>query len=66
MSEGTGNRSRTYAYDGFGNQFVVPTGASDFDISAFTPQAASNFDGRNRLNVNNSGYDATGKGTRRP
>lgn len=59
--EGSG-WSRAYGYAEPGNQYVNPTGTSGYTISSFTPTAASNFDARNRLNVNSAVYDPLGNG----
>jgi RHS repeat-associated protein len=66
--EGTGSWSQSYGYDtagnySRGNRYVSAN--SGFSLSASTPTVATNFDAKNRLNVNNSAYDnnsASGNG----
>jgi RHS repeat-associated protein len=52
--EGTGSWSQTYGYTN-GNRYVSAN--SGFSLSPSTPTVASNFDSKNRLQVNGAAYD---------
>jgi RHS repeat-associated protein len=58
--------SQSYGYDTTGgtgtsnNRYVSAN--SGFGLSAFTPTTNTNFDARNRLNVDNATYDPSGNG----
>jgi RHS repeat-associated protein len=53
--------SRSYGYDAFGNGWV--TANTGLNLDPTTPTASSNFTSQNRLNVDNSNYDAAGNQT---
>ncbi len=48
--------SQTYGYDSYGNRWV----AGGITTSPFTPEAATNFDSNNRLQIEGTPYDASG------
>ncbi|HXM40628.1 MAG TPA: hypothetical protein VN924_05215 [Bryobacteraceae bacterium] len=53
--------SQTYNYDAYGNRWVNP--ASGFSLSSFTATASTNFNSKNQLVIQNSGYDNSGNQT---
>ena len=59
-AEGAGgaNWSQVYGYDNYGNRYVSSN--SGVGQSPFTPVVISNFDTSNRLQIQNSDYDAAG------
>ena len=54
------NWSRNYGYDNYGNRWVSVNSSGGVTLDPFTPVAASNFDTSNRLQIQNSDYDAAG------
>ena len=53
--------SRNYRYDAFGNGWVWASSGQSLDSD--TPQASSNFDANNRLQINQTSYDNAGNQT---
>jgi len=51
---------QTYGHDSFGNHWVASNDQPGFTLAAVTPTGTSNFNDRNQLVIQNSGYDATG------
>ena len=56
------NWSRNYGYDAYSNRWVVYP-SPGVGIDSFTPIGASNFDTKNRLQIQNSDYDPAGNQT---
>src|SRR5438105_11465269 len=57
-SGGTSEWSQTYGHDAYGNHWVSAN--SGVVLSSFTPVVSTNFDAKNRLQIQNATYDTAG------
>ncbi len=67
-TQNTGTWCRNQAYDAWGNGWIPSYNNQVLNfglvLNSFTPQAASNFDANNRLNIQGSAYDNGGNQTK--